>query len=50
MALVDSEAAFSGHCASVGAPASVIRALRNAGITTFAGLAFPMWHSAKSTF
>ena len=40
MALVDSEAAFSEHCASVGAPASVIRALRNAGITTFAGLAF----------
>ena len=40
MALVDSEAAFSEHCASVGAPASVIRALRSAGITTFAGLAF----------
>ena len=36
MALVDSE----GHCASVGAPASVVRSLKNAGITTFAGLAF----------
>ncbi len=40
MALVDSEAAFSEHCASVGAPASVIRSLKGAGRTTFAGLAF----------
>ena len=28
------------HCASVGAPVSVVRALKNASITTFAGLAF----------
>ena len=40
MALVDSDAAFTEHCTSVGAPASVIRALRRANITTFAGLAF----------
>ena len=40
MALVDSEAAFSQHCTSIGAPASVINALKGANIVTFAGLAF----------
>ena len=40
MALVDSEAVFTEHCASVGAPASVVRALKGSSITTFAGLAF----------
>ena len=40
MALVDSEAAFTQHCSSVGAPASVANALKGANIKTFAGLAF----------
>jgi len=40
MALVDSEAAFSQHCSSIGAPASVVNALKGANIITFAGLAF----------
>ena len=40
MALVDSEAAFTQHCSSIGAPASVVTALKNANIVTFAGLAF----------
>ena len=40
MALVDSEAAFTQHCASVGAPASVVNALKGSNILTFAGLAF----------
>ena len=40
MALVDSEAAFTEHCTSVGAPYNVVRALKNLNITTFAGLAF----------
>ena len=38
MALVDSEAAFSQHCSSIGAPSSVVTALKNANIITFAGL------------